>query len=693
MRDQALYQFYKDIDSLPGVGPKVRPVLARLIGGETWLDLLFHLPTSWIDRRNRATIASVEVGEIATVTGTVDKLEHARMKFPARVRLRDDTGFLTLSYFHANRQWLEKTFKIGETIIASGKIGDYQGGRQIVHPDHVVTPDKDDELPEVEPVYPMTANITPKQLRKFINAAIGGVPELDEWIDPHLLARNHWPTFKQALLRLHQPKVYDPDGFEVARQRLAYDEALARELAMGQARIARERRHAWPIPRAIGVEKTIVDALPFTPTRGQLDAYKDVAIDMGRPAPMRRMIQGDVGSGKTLVAALAAAQAAAAGGITALMSPTEVLARQQADAMGRFLAPAGMRVAALTGRDKGAAREAILSDVRAGKIQVVSGTQALYQSDVELPDLALVIIDEQHRFGVADRLKLTSKGAAPHTLVMSATPIPRTMGLAVYGDLDVSIIKEKPANRQEVVTAAVPDSRVDEVIAAVSRAVDRGERAFWICPAVDSEDAGDASAIARREVLAGYVKATVELVHGRMPAQDRDTALEKLRNGQARVLVATTVIEVGLDVPEATIIVIEHAERFGLAQLHQLRGRVGRGEKASSCVLLFQTPLTESGKERLDTLRKTTDGFEIAEADFRLRGPGDVLGLRQSGLPTFRVLDLSRDTNLIEIARTDAKSVLMADPTLAGPRGKAVLRTRDLFAPRIAAQISESSDS
>ena len=693
MRDQALYQFYRDIDSLPGVGPKVRPVLARLIGGETWLDLLFHLPTSWIDRRNRATIASVEVGEIATVTGTVDKLEHARMKYPARVRLRDDTGFITLSYFHANRQWLEKTFKIGETIIASGKIGDYQGGRQIVHPDHVVTPDKDDELPEVEPVYPMTANITPKQLRKFMSAAIEGVPELDEWIDPHLLARNHWPTFKQALLRLHQPKVYDPDGFEVARQRLAYDEALARELAMGQARIARERRHAWPIPRAVGVEKTIVDALPFTPTRGQLDAYKDVTIDMGRPAPMRRMIQGDVGSGKTLVAALAAAQAAAAGGITALMSPTEVLARQQADAMGRFLAPAGMRVAALTGRDKGAAREAILADVRAGKIQVISGTQALYQSDVDLPDLALVIIDEQHRFGVADRLKLTSKGAAPHTLVMSATPIPRTMGLAVYGDLDVSIIKEKPANRQEVVTAAVPDSRVDEVIAAVSRAVDRGERAFWICPAVDSEDAGDASAIARREILASYVNAPVELVHGRMPALDRDSALDKLRTGAARVLVATTVIEVGVDVPEATIIVIEHAERFGLAQLHQLRGRVGRGEKASSCVLLFQAPLTEGGKERLDTLRKTTDGFEIAEADFRLRGPGDVLGLRQSGLPTFRVLDLSRDTNLIEIARTDAKSVLMADPTLAGPRGKAVLRARDLFAPRIAAQISESSES
>jgi len=504
------------------------------------------------------------------------------------------------------------------------------------------------------------------------------------------MKRNNWPGFKQALLRLHQPKVYDPDGFETARQRLAYDEALAREMAMGQARLARERRHSRPIPRAVGVEKQIVEALPFKPTRAQMDAYKDVATDMGRPIPMRRMIQGDVGSGKTLVAALAAAQVSADGGITAFMSPTEILARQQAEAIGRFLAPVGIRVAALTGRDKGAAREAILNDVRAGKIQVLSGTQALYQSDVDLPELSLVVIDEQHRFGVADRLRLTAKGASPHMLVMSATPIPRTMALAVHGDLDISVIGEKPANRQEVVTAAAPDTRIDDVIEAVSRAVDRGERAFWICPAVDSEDAGDASAIQRRDVLAGYINAPVELVHGRMPAQDRDAALEKLRTGEAPILVATTVIEVGVDVPEATIMVIEHAEKFGLAQLHQLRGRVGRGDKASSCLLLYQSPLTESGKERLDVLRRTTDGFEIAEADFRLRGPGDLLGLRQSGLPAFRVLELARDANLIETARTDARSVLMADPTLAGARGAAVRRARDLFAPRIADMVAES---
>jgi ATP-dependent DNA helicase RecG len=689
MRDPVLFPFYNDLSSLPGVGSKLRPVLARLIGGETWLDLIFHLPVSWIDRRNRATIEEVQVGEIATITGAVDKIDHARMKFPARIRLRDDTGFITLTYFHANRQWLEKTFEIGKTVIASGKIGDFQGGRQIVHPDHVLSPDKDDELPEVEPVYAMTATITPKQIRKFMSAALDGIPALDEWIDPHLMKRKNWPGFKQALLRLHQPKVYDPDGFETARQRLAYDEALAREMAMGQARLARERRHSRPIPRAVGVEKQIVDALPFKPTRAQMDAYKDVAADMGRPIPMRRMIQGDVGSGKTLVAALAAAQVSADGGITAFMSPTEILARQQAEAIGRFLAPVGIRVAALTGRDKGASREAILNDVRAGKIQVLSGTQALYQSDVDLPELSLVVIDEQHRFGVADRLKLTAKGASPHMLVMSATPIPRTMALAVHGDLDISVIGEKPANRQEVVTAAVPDTRIDDVIQAVSRAVDRGERAFWICPAVDSEDAGDASAIQRRDVLAGYINAPVELVHGRLPAQDRDAALEKLRTGEAPILVATTVIEVGVDVPEATIMVIEHAEKFGLAQLHQLRGRVGRGEKASSCLLLYQSPLTESGKERLDVLRRTTDGFEIAEADFRLRGPGDLLGLRQSGLPAFRVLELARDANLIETARTDAKSVLMADPTLAGARGVAVRRARDLFAPRIADMMAD----
>jgi ATP-dependent DNA helicase RecG len=462
---------------------------------------------------------------------------------------------------------------------------------------------------------------------------------------------------------------------------------------MGQARLARERRSALPVPKALNIERTIIEALPFKPTRAQMEAYADVTRDMNNSIPMRRMIQGDVGSGKTLVAALAAAQVASAGRLTALMSPTEVLARQQAEALSRFLKPAGMRCAPLTGRDKGAARDQLLDDVRRGKIQALSGTQALYQSDVDLPDLGLVIIDEQHRFGVADRLKLTAKGQSPHMLVMSATPIPRTMALAVHGDLDISVIGEKPAGRQEIATAAIPDERTDEVMDRVAAAVKRGERAFWICPAVDSEDAGDASATQRRDILANVVRgAKVDLVHGRMSAADRDAALDSFREGKSRVLVATTVIEVGVDVPEATIIVVERADKFGLAQLHQLRGRVGRGDKPSSCILLYRAPLTDAGKERLDILRKTTDGFQIAEADFKLRGPGDLLGLRQSGMPEFRVFDLLLHADLLEIARSDAKSILAGDPKLATNRGLAARRARDLFAPKIASLVMEPGE-
>lgn len=692
MRDPVLYPFYADLASLPGIGPKMRPVLARLIGGETVLDLLYHLPTNWIDRRNRATFADAVPGEIATVTGLVDDLAHGYGKQPARVRLRDATGFLTLVYFHANRQWLERTFKPGLAVAVSGLVDDYKGGRQMTHPDHVTAADEG-LPPEVEPVYPLTAGLSGRQLAKFVGAAMATLPDVAEWIDPHLLAKRNWPSFRGALALLHAPTTYDPDAFEIARIRLAYDEAFARETAMAQARRARERRAAPVISKALNVERTLVEALPFRPTRAQLNAYADISSDMARSVPMRRMIQGDVGSGKTLVAAMAAAQAAAAGYSTAMMSPTEVLARQQADAMNRFLRPAGYRCASLTGRDRGPARDQVLSDLRAGRIQLVSGTQALYQADVDIPDLGLVIIDEQHRFGVTDRLRLTAKGQSPHMLVMSATPIPRTLALAFYGDLDVSIIAEKPANRLEVATRAAPDTRVDEVMEAVARAVDRGERAFWVCPAVNSEDVGDASAEARREVLAEIVRGPVEMVHGRMTAADRDAALERFRSGAAKVLVATTVIEVGVDVPEATIIVIERAEKFGLAQLHQLRGRVGRGDKPSSCLLLYRAPLSDTGKERLDTLRKTTDGFAIAEADFKLRGAGDLLGLKQSGAPDLRVFDLERDVDLLAIARTDARSLLAADPDLRGERGAWARRVRDLLAPRIAASIQDPETS
>lgn len=685
MRDPLLFPFFADIGGLPGVGPKIKPVLTRLIGGETVLDLVFHLPTSWVDRRIRGTIADAPFDEVCTVTGHVDAYEPARGKFPARIRLRDETGFLTLVYFRASPMWLSKTFQVGAAITASGMVTQYKSGeRQILHPDYIASPNKEDAPPAVEPVYPMTQGLAAKNLRKFISAALDTLPDMGEWIDRHLKAKEDWPGFGEALEVLHRPQDWAPEAWRLARNRLAYDESLAREIAMGQARLSRQRRAAPVIPQALGVERTIIEALPFSPTKAQLKAFREVSGDMSLPHPMRRLIQGDVGSGKTLVAALAAAQVAASGRLTAVMSPTEVLARQQAEAFNRFLAPAGFHAAALTGRDKGPAREQLLSGIRGGRIQVISGTQALYQADVDLPDLGLIIIDEQHRFGVADRLRLSAKGEAPHVLIMSATPIPRTLAMSVHGDMDVSIIDEKPAGRQEVVTAAAPESRLDEVMDAVARAVGRGESAYWICPTVESADEmDDSSAVARRDTLAEVVRGPVELVHGRLSAADRDAALERFRSGQSRALVATTVVEVGVDVPDATIIVIERSERFGLAQLHQLRGRVGRSDKPSSCLLLYRPPLTDQGRERIDILRKTNDGFKIAEADFNLRGPGDLLGLRQSGLPDFRVLNLREDGAIIEISRSDAKALLTGDPQLSSPRGQWAVRLRELLSPRV----------
>ncbi len=692
MNDELILRFRADITTLPGVGPKVGGLLERLIGGTTILDLIFHLPNSWIDRRNRQTISDAPFDQISTVTGVVDQVQLPFGKAPARIRLRDESGFLSLVYFRANRNWLERTFKAGAELVVSGLVQEHQGGRQMLHPDHVSVAVGGDMPPEVEPVYPLTAGLTGRQLRKYIEAALDTLPVVNEWADRHQIDQAGWPSFARALDSLHRPVDYDPDAFHRSRERLAYDEALAREIALGQARLAREKQRAPIAKPAVAVEQTIIESLRFNLTRAQRAAFSEISSDISNSIPMRRLIQGDVGSGKTVVAALAAAQMAAAGKLTVLMSPTEVLARQQAEAFSGFLKPAGFECIALTSRDKGSQRTALLNRIRAGSVPVISGTQSLYQSDVDLPDLGLIIIDEQHRFGVADRMRLASKGRSPHMLVMSATPIPRTMALALHGDMEITTIREKPVGRKEITTAALPDARIEEVIGAVRRAVAAGEKAFWICPTVDSEDAGDAAATTRHELLRDALRQPVELVHGRLTAEARDAALERFRTGDAGVLVATTVIEVGVDVPDATIIVIERADRFGLAQLHQLRGRVGRGDKPSSCLLLYKPPLTEAGKDRLDILRKTNDGFAIAEADFAHRGAGDVLGSKQSGALEFRVLDVDTQAGLIETARSDAKLLLAGDPTLQGERGQSARLLRDLLAPRLASVLNRSPE-
>ncbi len=664
MRDQRLFPFFADLESLPGIGPKSRSPLEKLLGGHLVLDLLLHLPERWLDRRVRDSLDQTEYGEVATVRATVEAHEIPRHeKHPHRVRMVDHTGFLTLVFFRANSAWLKGQLPVGSERVVSGRIEDWQGQRQMTHPDHIADPARPQDMPPVvEPIYRLTAGLTNQRLHRFMLAALETLPDaLPEWTDAGLLARRNWPSLTKALRALHAPQKYTPDLFELARQRLAHDEALAREILFLRVKATRELRRA---PQLLGKperRRALIAALPFTPTGAQLRCADEIGRDLAAPYPMRRMVQGDVGSGKTLVAAFAALDAADSRHQVAVMAPTEVLARQQFATLRGFLAPLGVSVAALTGRDRGTARESVLLGLADGSLDVVVGTHALFQDKVSFRRLGLIVVDEQHRFGVSDRARLSDKGLSatgqtPHTLVMSATPIPRTLAMAVHGDVDMSLLDEKPAGRQPVRTAAKPDTAIEEVIEAVSRAVKRGERAFWICPKVDVDE-DESSAVHRHAVLAARLHVPVALVHGRMKPEEKDAALDAFRDGRAGVLVATTVVEVGVDVPEATIMVIERAESFGLAQLHQLRGRVGRGDRASACLLLYRAPLTETGEKRIATLRATEDGFEIAEADFRLRGPGDILGLRQSGLPDFRVINLPRDADILAAAHDGARLV------------------------------------
>lgn len=685
-RDERLFPLFADLDTLSGVGPKLRPLLERICGGHTLWDLLLHLPEKWLDRRVRDNFDSIMTGEIVTVRGEVHAIKAPYSdRAPTRIQLFDGSGFLTLAFFRADSRWLQGQFPIGKERIVSGKVEDFQGERQMTHPDYIIDPKSGKLPPAVEPIYGLTAGLTNKRVHGLMQKALETVhKDLPEWIDPHLIAQRNWPGFQDALNRLHAPQTYDEARFNLARTRLAYDEALARETAFAMARAQRRKARATPLALRADAQQDLIDSLPFALTGAQKRASEEISADLATPSPMRRMLQGDVGSGKTLIGALAAIQAASNGAQTAFMAPTEVLARQQYETLRLQLEPLGYSVASLTGRDRGSAREATLMGLADGSVQIIAGTQALFQEGVNFANLALVIVDEQHRFGVQDRVRLASKALSPHMLVMSATPIPRTLAMAVHGDLDTSVLDEKPAGRQPIETRVIPDTRIEEIVAAVGRAIKRGERAFWVCPRVDMDD-DDSTAVGRHAALLEQLGVPVGLVHGRLKPDEKDAALEDFRMGRTRVLVATTVIEVGVDVPEATIMVIERAEGFGLAQLHQLRGRVGRADKPSYCLLLYRAPLGEIAHQRLETLRATDDGFEIAEADFRLRGPGDLLGVRQSGAAEYHIIDLSQDGELIATARKDAGSLVQSDPDLTTQRGQALRLVRDLLSPRLTA--------
>ena len=687
MRPLVLNPLFAALTSLPGVGPKLEVLYAKLLGREAprVIDLLLHMPSGTIDRRARPKLNEVLPGQVVTVDVTV--LEHRpsppnRPRAPYRVVTGDDTAAtLTLTFFHARRDYLEKLLPVGEKRYVSGTAEFYDGNLQMVHPDRVVDEKGFANLPLVEPVYPLTEGLGLGVVRKAMDGALARLPDLPEWQDEAWVSRERFPPFTEALHQLHRP--LEPSHVapeSLAWTRLAFDELLAGQLALALVR-AHMRRQAGRGSSSEGhLRAKVMKALPYALTHSQQLAVNDIVNDLALPQRMLRLLQGDVGSGKTVVALIAAASVIEAGRQAAIMAPTEILARQHLATIAPLAEAAGIRVALLTGRDRGGERETILDRLVLGDIDLLIGTHALFQDDVVFHDLALAIVDEQHRFGVHQRLALTNKGEAVDVLVLTATPIPRTLVLTFFGDMDVSELREKPAGRQAIDTRTIPLSRVGEVEDAVGRAISEGQRAYWVCPLVEESEKIDlAAAEERYQDLRRRFGSKVDLIHGKMKSAEKDAAMARFASGESQLLVATTVIEVGVDVPEATIIVIEHAERFGLAQLHQLRGRVGRGAGKSTCLLLYKAPLGETAKARLAILRETEDGFRIAEEDLKLRGEGDLLGTRQSGLPGFHVARIETHGKYLGAARDDAALVLSRDPNLQDARGQALRHLLYLF--------------
>ncbi len=693
-RPPLLNPLFRSVTSLKGVGPRLAPLLSRFLGqtegqDAVVLDLLMHMPSAVIDRRKEVPISQAYFGDIVTLDLHIDrhlKPPRGKSSAPHRVFAHDETGEVQLVFFRAEGGWVEKALPVGERRIVSGRIDFFRGEKQITHPDYIVEPEKRATLPLVEPVYPLTHGLSSKALVRLMGQALANIPVLPEWIGDTRRGLNGWPTFSEAMRAIHAPeRPHDGDLTGPARTRLAYDEYLAGQLTLQLIRSSLVRARGRPRNLSGELTRRVEAALHFSLTDGQKQAFAEIADDLRSPDRMSRLLQGDVGAGKTVVALLAMAAMAEDGAQSALMAPTELLAAQHYRTIAPLAKKSGLSIAFLSGKTPAAERRALQTGLAAGEIRIIVGTHALFQSDIAFANLGLVVVDEQHRFGVHQRLALSDKGHEAELLVMTATPIPRTLVLTHFGDMAVSVLKEKPAGRQKIDTAILPDSEIDRVLARLEARVAQGVQAFWVCPLVEeSEQSPLTAAEDRFAMLKEMFGDRVELVHGRMSTARKDAAMARFEAGEAQILVATTVIEVGVDVPDATIMIVEHAERFGLAQLHQLRGRVGRGNARSACLLLYAEPLGEVAKARLETIRDTEDGFVIAEKDLELRGEGDVLGTRQSGMPGYRlaVPDVHRD--LLDMAHDDARLVLVHNPGLTGPEGEALRTLLYLFRRELA---------
>ncbi len=674
-RPEILFPLFASLDSLPGIGPKLARVFGQMEIGKP-RDLLFTLPNAGVDRRLRPTVKGVTLP--ATVTTEVTVLQHQPNQAkgrPYRVSVSDSEMEFPLVFFHAHSDWLQKKLPQGERRVISGRAELFDGTVQMVHPDYILTPEEARQLPKFEPVYPLTQGLAQKAMAKATAAAVERAPELDDWLESAFLESMGWPSWHAAVTRVHAPdSAKDIEPNAPARQRLAYDEFLSHQVTLALARSRRRKRKGRSTTATGRLQAKALEALPYRPTGAQERATREISEDLAAPERMNRLLQGDVGSGKTYVAFMSLLAAVEAGGQGVLMAPTEILARQHLEALQPLAEAAHVVLEILTGRDRGKERSAKIAAIKNGEIQVLLGTHAVFQEDVTFRDLRVAVIDEQHRFGVAQRMELGRKGDTVDVLVMTATPIPRSLSLTHFGDMDMSVLDEKPPGRTPVTTATVPDDRIGKVEAQLKAAVESGRQAYWVCPLVDESDTLAQTAAEERflRLRAVLGEQAVGLVHGQLRPGERDAAMAAFVSGDTQVLVATTVIEVGVDVPNASIMVIEGAESFGLAQLHQLRGRVGRGAERSSCLLLYRSKLSESARRRLEILRATEDGFRIAEEDLAMRGAGDVLGTAQSGLPRFRIADWECHGSLLSAANRDARDLVSSDPELKTQRGRAI---------------------
>ena len=679
MRPIVLYPIFAQLVSIGGIGAKTASFYKKL-GCETIRDLIFHLPVNIIDRSKRVSLDNAESGKIHTLCVTI--LGHNkpdRKSRPYVISATDGTNTINITYFNAKGDYLEQMYPNGSEIIISGTIERFSGHWSMTHPDYAVPKTKETEIPLFEPVYPLSYGLTQKMLRRTIEKSLARVPDLPEWIDEHLLKQKNWLSWKEALARIHSP--LGTESSEEHRRRLAYDELLADQLGLAIIRTHNKTITGRKfVSNGNSIEK-LKKSLPFSLTESQEKAVQEIISDLSSDKRMSRLLQGDVGSGKTIVALIAMLYAAESGSQAAIMAPTEILAKQHYELLSAFLKPIGYEIGLLTGKGKSSGRQKTIDAIKTGELRLVVGTHALFQNDIVFEDLGLAVIDEQHKFGVQQRMQLSNKGKGVNILSMTATPIPRTLLLTAFGDMSVSRLSEKPKGRQKIETSVMSLTKIDEIANGIKRKIEDGSQVYWVCPLIEESEVLDLNAAQER---LDYLRKRIGqdnagLIHGKMKTEEKDSVMSDFVSGKIKVLVATTVIEVGVNVPNATLMVIEHSERFGLAQLHQLRGRVGRGSEKSHCILLYQSPLGIMGKARLQMMKESDDGFLIAEEDLRLRGAGEVLGTQQSGARFFKLVDLERDKDLLETANSDARNVLATDPMLASERGKALKMLLYLF--------------